>query len=206
MEHYFQNIEGWFDFPNFYRHLVKTYDNAIFVEVGSWQGKSSCFMGVEIITSRKNLQLHCVDTWEGSAEHQDKEIVQRGMLYDTFLQNIEPVKSVIKPVRKTSFQASMDYEDNSIAAVFLDGSHDYESVKLDISCWYPRIQPGGVLAGHDHTWPGVVKAVNEFLDATHLALHIIGFEDCWGLIKPGKRLPEPTPEGAALAIKAIGKL
>jgi len=47
--------------------------------------------------------------------------------------------------------------------VFLDGSHDYASVRHDISQWRPCVRDWGRLAGHDYddNWPGVKQAVDE---------------------------------------------
>jgi predicted O-methyltransferase YrrM len=205
MEHFFDKLEGWFDFPNLYHSLVKTHDNANFVEVGSWQGKSASFMAVEIINQNKNIKLHCVDTWEGSIEHANDDIIKNQLLYDTFLKNIEPVKSVINPIKMSSRDAARTFDDNSLDFVFIDAAHDYESVREDIYAWFPKLTPGGILAGHDKTWPGVVKAVNEFLSCTGLPLHIMD-RDVWGVYKKGLRLRVPTPEEAAPAIKALGKL
>jgi hypothetical protein len=47
--------------------------------------------------------------------------------------------------------------------VFLDGSHDYESVVRDILAWRSLVADGGLLCGHDHSWPGVERAVLELL-------------------------------------------
>lgn len=205
LPHYYHQVEGWFDFPNLYTSLVRNHDNAVFVEVGSWQGKSASYMGIEILNHNKNIKLHCVDTWEGSIEHQEEEVVQTKSLYETFLKNIEPVKQVIVPVKKASRDAARTYEDNSLDFVFIDAAHDYESVREDIYSWYPKIKPGGILAGHDKTWPGVVKAVNEFIMTAGVTLHIMD-GDVWGFYKKGLFLRVPTPEEAAPAIKALGKL
>jgi predicted O-methyltransferase YrrM len=206
MQHYFQNLEGWFDFPYIYQSAVAMNNNATFVEVGSWQGKAASFMAVEIINSNKNIKLCCVDTWEGSIEHKEENIIVNKELYNTFLKNIEPVKHVITPIKMASVDAARTFEDNSLDFVFIDAAHDYENVRADLTAWYPKVKPGGMLAGHDHTWPGVVKAVNEFVTNSCLTLHIIGVQDCWGFIKRGRLLRVPTPEEAAPAIKALGKL
>lgn len=203
--HFCDNIEGWFDFPTLYYNAVRSQDNALFVEVGSWQGKSASFMAVEILNQNKTIKLHCVDTWEGSIEHKDEEIIQSKSLYSTFLSNIEPVKDVITPVRLASRDAARTYKDNSIDFVFIDAAHDYESVREDIYSWYPKVKPGGVIAGHDKTWPGVVKAVNEFISMTGVTLHIMD-SDVWGFFKGGLFLRVPTDEEAAPAIKSLGKL
>jgi hypothetical protein len=47
--------------------------------------------------------------------------------------------------------------------VFIDGAHDYESVKRDILTWSARLRPGGLLCGHDRNQPGVRRAIDELL-------------------------------------------
>lgn len=40
----YEGIQGWFDFEGFYDSLINTYNNALFVEIGAWKGKSTSFM------------------------------------------------------------------------------------------------------------------------------------------------------------------
>lgn len=49
--------------------------------------------------------------------------------------------------------------------VFVDGEHDFESCVSDVQLWTPRLQPGGVIAGHDYSASshGVVRAVQHLL-------------------------------------------
>jgi predicted O-methyltransferase YrrM len=167
MLHYYETIHGWFDYQNLYSFAVNTFNSGTFVEVGSWLGRSASYFGVEIINSEKPISLHCVDNWLGGKELQHHEMVKSGQLYNEFLKNIEPVKSVIVPKQKTSLEASQDYEDNSLEFVFLDAAHDYKSVTEDIKAWYPKVKSGGILSGHDYEpgWSGVVAAVDEFCTA-----------------------------------------
>lgn len=48
--------------------------------------------------------------------------------------------------------------------VYLDGGHEYQDIKTDIAAWWERLEPEGILAGHDYDdeLPGVKQAVNEF--------------------------------------------
>ena len=111
MKHFYQDgkfEENWFTYAKFYESMVKkAANNSIFVEVGSWKGKSSAFMAVEIINSGKNIAFICVDTWEGSDEHSE---YQKGLLYEKFISNTEPVKHIIKPMKMTSIEAASKFQ------------------------------------------------------------------------------------------------
>jgi hypothetical protein len=170
MNHIYQQPqfgENWFTYPNLYLEMVEKFPSGSkFVEVGSWKGKSSAYMAVEIANSTKNIEFYCVDTWEGSLEHEEMDL---SGLYDLFIDNMSPLVNYYKPIRKLSIEASKDFEDNSLDFVFIDASHQYEDVKNDIIHWLPKIKSGGILAGHDYPsdgggcFAGVYKAVNELL-------------------------------------------
>jgi hypothetical protein len=120
-------------------------------------------MAVEIINSGKHINFDVIDTWNGSTEHQTDPILENDGLYCEFIKNIEPVKHAINTIRMASLDAANTYADESLDFVFIDASHMYEDVKADLIAWYPKIKPGGILAGHDYgTWDGVTRAVNEF--------------------------------------------
>lgn len=172
--HYYYNIQGWFVQEKLFTSMVMSCndtDEYHFVEIGSWKGRSSTFMGVEILNSEKKIKFDCVDTWEGSEEHIDRGsstfeplLLIKDGLYNEFLKNIRPIKSVINPIRSTSIEASKLYEDNSLDFVFIDGAHDYLSVKEDIEHWYPKVKKGGYISGDDYVHPPIGKAVREFFD------------------------------------------
>lgn len=170
MEHFYQNIHGWFDFQKKYSDMVNTAPNpAHFVEVGTWKGTSASYMAVEIINSGKQIQFDCVDTWGGSAEHQpggshaDGHVADNS-LYQHFNDNMKPVEGYYKPVMLPSIDAAKLYADASLDFVFLDAAHDYENIKADIIAWLPKVKPGGWIGGHDYTWnEGIRRACNELL-------------------------------------------
>ena len=64
--------------------------------------------------------------------------------------------------------------------VFIDGLHDFESVREDIRAWATKVRHGGILAGHDYCarYMGVVQAVNEHLAAIGGSLHL-GPDSLW---------------------------
>lgn len=170
--HYYYKVPGWFVQEKLFTQMVLSCndtDEYHFVEIGSWKGKSSTYMGVEIINSGKRIRFDCVDTWKGSDEHLDKNNdsyeplleIPNG-LYNEFIKNIEPIKSIINPIMMTSVEASKLYENDSLDFIFIDGAHDYKSVKEDIEHWVPKLKLGGYISGDDYAWPSVMNAVDEF--------------------------------------------
>jgi hypothetical protein len=180
MPHYYQYIHGWFVQEHLYTQMVEScndFDAYHFVEVGSWKGKSSTYMGVEILNSNKKIKFDCVDTWLGSEEHIDSKsscyeplLEIKDGLYNEFLKNIEPLKSVINPIRMTSVEASTLYEDESLDFVYIDGAHDYDSVYDDIQHWFPKVKVGGYIGGDDLDWKGVNMAVYDNFEHNFISI------------------------------------
>jgi predicted O-methyltransferase YrrM len=50
----------------------------------------------------------------------------------------------------------------SLDFVFIDSSHDYDSVLKDLIAWYIKVRVGGLFCGHDLNLTGVRDALNDF--------------------------------------------
>ena len=97
--------------------------------------------------------------------------------------------------RNTSLVASTVVDDNSLDFVFIDGSHLFNNVMLDILLWTPKIRSGGIVSGHDYYNfhnSGVIQAVDLYTTMNNIKLEIIpskpdGFIDdrhaCWYFYK-----------------------
>jgi predicted O-methyltransferase YrrM len=171
MEHFYDEVYGFSQIDLFalYRNMAERFDSGShFVEIGSFLGKSSVYMAVEIINSGKNIKFDCVDHWEGSEEHSNNDKVNLDTMYEDFLKNIEPVKEVINPIKMNSVDASKLYEPDSLDFVFIDASHDEVSVKQDLAAWMVRVKEDGVIAGDDINASGVSEAVRWFFDTSKL--------------------------------------
>lgn len=187
MNHFYQNIPGYFDFQEVYTEFVRqAKDGTRFVEVGAWYGKSTAFLAVEIVNSGKAIQFDCIDTWEGSPEMKDRSsgaydtnLAKYGTIYPFFLMNMLPVYHVVNPIKCASVEAAAKYPDQSLDYVFIDAEHSYEAVTKDIEAWYPKVKAGGTIAGHDYySWPEVNRAVNEYF-----GIAVSGKGTCWIHIK-----------------------
>jgi predicted O-methyltransferase YrrM len=64
-------------------------------------------------------------------------------------------------VREPSVDASTQFADASLDAVFVDGNHLADAVSADIAAWFPKLRRGGILLGDDYQWPSVSAAWDE---------------------------------------------
>ena len=166
--------EDWFNYQFLYEEMVEKFPSgSYFVEVGSWKGKSSAFMCVEIINSEKQIKFDCVDTWEGSVEHKDNK--ELSTLYEIFKENMKPLEGYYNDLRMKSMEAVKLYENESLDFVFIDASHEYEDVKDDVTNWISKVKKGGIFAGHDYGFDEVKRAVNEILGSDNIKKR----GDCW---------------------------
>jgi hypothetical protein len=76
-------------------------------------------------------------------------------------------------------------DNNSIDFVYIDGDHRYVSVWNDLTLWYPKVRPGGILAGHDFLQHGdnppdkeVQQAVINFSIQQKLPIHLVVESQC----------------------------
>jgi hypothetical protein len=150
--------------------------------------RSAAFMAVEIMNSGKQIQFDCVDHFLGNADHRDPESVSydpvagEGRLQTVFTDNMSQVAEYYNAVVGTSPEVTQQYADNSLDFVFIDASRDYDSVKADILGWWPKVKPGGLLAGHDIRYPPIEKALKD--TAPDTGRYISKFWDCWEITKP----------------------
>jgi predicted O-methyltransferase YrrM len=129
-----------------------------FVEIGSWCGKSSVYLGAA--ARDRETVLLAIDHHRGSEEnqagweHHDPELVDpatgkldtlplfRRTIHDAGLDDI-----VIAVVGDSPTVAA--FANPSCALVFIDGGHGEVPAHADYDAWSIRIAPGGYLAIHD---------------------------------------------------------
>lgn len=117
------------------------------VELGCWKGISTIFMAIFLPLHGK---VYAVDHWKGSAEHTQ----DCSMLYPQFLSNVIRTRLTdqIIPLKMTTLEASR-LSLPSIDLIYVDASHDEDSVYQDLNAWYPHVQlSGGILCGDDYLW------------------------------------------------------
>lgn len=151
---------GWYINSEQMTQLFAEKDIRIAVEVGSWLGKSSMHIASMLPAGGK---LYCVDHWLGSPEHQERKKGLLPTLYQQFLSNVIHARLTDKivPMRMLSVEAAAALNIKP-DLVYIDASHDTESVLEDLEAWHPLVKGHGILCGDDWRWKSVRRAVAKF--------------------------------------------
>jgi predicted O-methyltransferase YrrM len=154
--------------------LCQSIDAKTFVEVGCKEGRTTGF----VLANCPDVRVIAIDPWmkqpksddstRETYEDWDFEKIER-----TFWENVGEHKDrcTMWIRRSVSAAPQVAQDHGSVDVVFIDALHDYESVKQDISLWWPLVREGGFICGHDfqHKFPGVMRAV-----AHHFPLMRVG--------------------------------
>lgn len=186
MKHYFDEIQGWFNFAGAYRDAVReATDASVLVELGSWKGRSACFLMVEALNAGKTPAIYFVDHWGGSNEAEHQADPDMAVVYDTFLANIERAdyrKTTV--LRMPTVDAAKFFKLESVDFVWVDAGHTYDEVLADLKAWWPKLKPGGVIGGDDFPMEGVKRAVSEFFPS-HEVVSESGWQ--WWRVRKGHK-------------------
>lgn len=186
VDHFYRDIPGWCDYAEYYAEVVAALpDGAHLVEVGVYQGQSTACLAVEIANSGKAMRLDVVDWFKGSPNETGPHAhPTEGFLRGRFEAHTAPVTHLIRQVHEcSSVEAASRYADASLDFVWIDASHDTQSVHDDLEAWYPKVKPGGILAGHDADWPTVTAALRPWSELRGLQVDGVSLRS-WRINKP----------------------
>lgn len=141
-------------------------DGAKILEIGSFNGASAAAMGYAI--KGKSSQIYCIDPWSNYVLQEDflstdySRIADDNKIINCFMQNTAFLGNQIHMMRGFSADFASMIAGQGFDFIFIDGAHDYDSVKSDILICMAALKPGGLLTGHDfHSMGhGVRKAFN----------------------------------------------
>jgi polyhydroxybutyrate depolymerase len=148
-----KGIDGFFseDEGRWYTRFARGLRGGVFVEIGSWKGRSTSFVGP--VCNANGTRLVCVDHWRGSNDMLAERYAATLAIEDveqTFRANMRALGIEVEVLRESSAEAAVRFAHGTVDRVFLDGSHDGQSVAEDLLLWSDRLKPDGVLAGHDY--------------------------------------------------------
>lgn len=163
-------------------------------EVGVWFGSTSA----ALLRAIPNLHLHMVDWWRvlatpeernrcstnaciGQSEGQMCDALRSATQGTAFAEDRRTIE-ITDALRWAKSRA-----DESLHFAFLDADHTYEGTLAAILAYWPLIEPGGFLCGHDYGHPspdwGVAEAVHKFATDERLGVSL-GCDGFWCINKP----------------------
>ena len=179
MVHFYEDIPGWFSYEYVYKDIVEQADDgSLFVEIGSFKGKSAAYMCVEIANSGKDIKFHCVDPMGTNPNYEESMKTQpevwEGYSVEDFHTRLASVKDYYELKAMTSSDAVELYEDGSIDFLLIDGDHSYEGVYNDVRNFLPKMRPGGLMVGDDAYVAEILQAAKDAaigLDVELVGIH-----------------------------------
>lgn len=161
----FQFTNTWFvdGAKTVWDHLIPQLNPTRILEVGSFEGASACYL-IENLGSNKNIEIHCIDTWDGSLEHQDGGLEETSMteVEKRFLHNISTAQAIIKNRCKVHIHKGLSHLklsqlllsgfENYFDLIYIDGSHQAPDVMCDAVLSFKLLRTEGILVFDDYLW------------------------------------------------------
>lgn len=151
------------------------------LEVGSYQGLSAIWL-LENILTHPESSITCVDTFEGSEEHNE---LQTKDMFQLFTYNTQRFgnKVIVQQGRSCDVLRRMPrapvYD-----IMYIDGDHHAPAVLEDAILSFPMLKKGGLMIFDDYAWPVDIEldrpkpAIDAFLQiyANHLRVIYRGYQ------------------------------
>ena len=123
------------------------------VEIASHHGRSTIILAK---AKSPSVQLIAIDPfgdprWGGGND-----------ALDTFNENLAQngLGDAVTLIRDFGANAGDNWSSGPVGLLFVDGAHDYPSVKTDLAAWRPHLSPTATILLHDaYSSPGVTRAV-----------------------------------------------
>ena len=144
-------------------------NKAKILEIGSYQGGSTLAIGHAI--AETDIELYCLDPWSNYINQDDFATFERSKVSDdfriinNFIKNTAFIGENLRMLRGKSSAFAGLLNGKCFDFIFIDGAHDYDSVRNDIKIAFSALKPGGFVCGHDYhsEGHGVRQAVDELI-------------------------------------------
>lgn len=134
--------------------LADGVQEGVIVAVGSYRGQTDCALALNA-----HVPVYAIDNRAGSVGEDtpfgdvDRPYWMRNVLELGLGEKLRPINLLSLQVAQVWTQP--------IGLLFIDGSHDYESVRDDLNAWLPHVVNGGIVALHDTHMQSIRRAVQE---------------------------------------------
>lgn len=151
--------QDWFGrFIPIWNSLVSSVKPSKVLEIGSFEGRSTCYL-IESGAGERDMEVHCIDTWEGGAEHTkfDMAAVEERFRKNTALAIDTVPHDVNLVVHKGTSLAALTRllssgHASSFDLIYVDGSHRAPDVLADAVLAFNLLRTDGLLIFDDYLW------------------------------------------------------
>lgn len=159
----YEFTQDWFLYgshlwPNLIQYLPKHQNARRFLEIGSFEGRSSVWIIENMM--KPYDELVCIDTWAGGEEHSKLNMGEVERRFDHNIAeatkkagHIQVVK--IKDVSTYGLARQMDWLENPLYMfdfIYVDGSHQAADVLCDAVMAWRVLKDEGVMVFDDYLW------------------------------------------------------
>lgn len=134
------------------------------LEIGSFEGAATCHI-IDSLAAVHDLELHCIDTWQGSIEYAEESLpdtkqidmtaVERRFHSNTKLaleKAIYKTSLFVHKGRSTAILAQLIQEQASFDFIYIDASHQAPDVLCDAVMAFQVLKVGGIIGFDDYLW------------------------------------------------------
>jgi MMP 1-O-methyltransferase len=159
------DVDGWLFLDEAWalhesvRNLARPGQPVTVVEIGSFKGRSTIALALGV-KARGSGTVFAIDPHTGAGTP-----IGPVATAVEFQRNIAAagVDKLVELLVTTSHAARPQFAAKSIDLLFVDGSHEYEDLKTDITDWQTALKDESVVAFNDPCAPGVYRALRELV-------------------------------------------
>lgn len=142
-----------------YLSQFKNKNNLNFLEIGSFEGRSACWLLDNILTGEE-CTITCIDTFEGGYEHRNTDIDLKS-IYNVFLNNTKDYGNKVITIKDKSNIALLKPEvrEKKYDFIYIDGCHESKEVLEDVVLSWELLKENGVLIFDDYGWGSSIEDV-----------------------------------------------
>ncbi len=130
------------------------------LEIGSYEGASACYL-IDTQAKKQALEIHCIDTWEGGIEHQERR-ENMSAVESRFRHNTQ--HAIQKAPHQVDLQMHKGLSEIHLAKllvdgkqdyfdfIYIDGSHQAPDVLYDALLSFRLLRVGGIMVFDDYLW------------------------------------------------------
>ena len=145
------------------------------LEIGSYEGRSTSYL-IERCGNYADIEITCIDTWEGGVEHNRNDM---GHVESRFDKNVEIAKKhskkkaivkKIKNISRTGLIYLSNNQQTKFDLIYIDGSHQAPDVLTDAIMSFYLLRKNGIMIFDDYLWHMEALGNQDILNMPKLAI------------------------------------